>query len=340
MSKFIRWDGRILFMYFCAQLIRQVCTRRVTTSATDFFRRVRWLSSTRFTRFQGRSARVKGSSICIDRLNSRFNRFICFICTLTNRRIWTVRIDFVQECFWLVIRFICESRYFRSYTFAFLGPLARQIRIYERVSYYQRSAFVVFSFEFSVGLFPPFTCMIGLQTRVGGGLCLLTILMWLIADDNVGHYEIFYREGVNSADFLRINDAICRLLSVRSNCYGKRWACQDRRKGASSCVIESGREFMSFFVYDGTYHAFLNVYGNCSCFLYRLFTTLIFALFLRRTRYRDNLYDYAKFESVSCARFFVFRGLYRFMRVVFAGVITNVGRSQYYFLFLWPDRTI
>lgn len=163
-----------------------------------------------------------------------------------------------------------------------------------------------------MGLFPPFTCVVRFQARISRSFSLLSISMRFVANDDVSDDEIFYGQGIYTAYFFRINDANGRLLGIRPNGDGQRRASQDRCERASTCVVKSSRYFMAFLINDGAYYAFLNIYCDCSCLFYDFFTTLIFTLFLRRTRNGHDFNDDSQFKSVSGARFLIFRVLDRF----------------------------
>lgn len=313
MTKLIRRYGRVLLVYFRAQLIRQVSSRGVATSATDCFRRMRRASSTFFVRYESGSTRIKCTTIGINGLYTRFDRLIRFIRILTYRRIRSIRINFIQECLRKILYLLRKSSDFMSNAFTFLGPLSRKIRINKRVCNDERSALIFLAFKFAVGLLPPFTCMIRFKVMICRSFGFLAILMRLIAHDYVSNDEVFYGQGVFSADLFRNGYAYGRFLGIRAYCYSKRRTCQDRCKRASTRIVKSSRKFMTFIINHCTNDTLFNVNSNGSGLLYRVLTTLIFTLLFRRARHRNHFDNDAKFKSISGARFLIFRMFNRFV---------------------------
>ena len=229
---------------------------------------------------------------------------------------------------------------FKDRTFAFLNPLTHRVEVCWEIYRCREDTFIVFSFRFSVKLFPPFAYIVQFWAEVNEDFDLLTISVQLIAGSSVDSSRVFSKCNVRTTYFFHVGSTGNQFVDIESGHCNRQQTNRSQDRETSAYVIGDDECFVSFFVGCYTGSTFLGIRHGNDYFLCSFFAALIFTLLLQQTESKSCFSSSSWFRDIDDTEFLVFQIFSQFVQIIFADIVSCIDHDRSCFLFLQPSEAV
>jgi len=198
---------------------------------------------------------------------------------------------------------------------------------------------IVFSFRFSVKLFPPFAYIVQFRAEVNEDFDLLAISVQLIAGSSINS-RVFSKCNVRSAYFFHIGSTGNQFVNIKSGYCDRQQTNRSQYRETSAYVVRDDKCFISFFVSCNTGSTFFSVRHSNDYFLCSFFTALIFTLLFQQTESKSSFGSSSWFRNIDDTEFLIFQIFSQFVQIIFADIVSCIDHDRSRFLFLQPSEAV